>query len=228
MPVAAAVLAVVALVASASWLAEDESEVPEREVPLLVADGTRDDFTRAESPAPLGRTRTGQPWEEVSGTWAVVDGEARVVEPNDLGFRTLAVTDLGSPDGAVSVTAASMTDGVGVAFRYQDAFNYWFLTPLPSFGSWRVDRLEEGNLVEVAGLGLLEARDGSTMEVRFEGRTITIFVDGQQRQQVVDPALEQATGVGMVYVGTRPAEAAWDDLVAVPIATTPATSVNPS
>jgi hypothetical protein len=227
-PVAAAGLAVVALLASGAWLAEDDSEVPDQEVPLLVADGIRDDFTRAESPAPLGEARTGQTWEEVSGRWEVVDGVARVVEPNDLGYRTVAVTDLGSSDGAASVTAADMDDGVGLVFRYQDAFNYWFLTPAPSFGSWRLDRLEDGELVAVTGLGLVEARDGSTMEVRFEGRTITVFVDGQQQREVVDPALERATGVGLVYVGSRPAAAGWDDLVAVPILSTSAASVAPS
>ncbi|OWY62939.1 hypothetical protein B7486_55755, partial [cyanobacterium TDX16] len=70
--------------------------------------------------------------------------------------------------------------------------------------------------------------DGSTVEVRFEGRTTTVFVDGEQQLEVVDPALEDATGVGLVFTGARPEDAAWDDLVAVPIAAPASASVDPS
>jgi hypothetical protein len=226
-PAAAAVLVLVVLGASAAWLRTEDDEVPD-DVPLLVAEGVRDDFTRAESPMALEVTRTGQPWEQVSGRWEVEDGVVRLVERNDLGARTVAITEMESSDGAVAVTAASMTDGVGVAFRYQDAFNYWFVTAAPSFGSWRIDRLEDGNLVEVGGLPLVEAVDGSILEVRFEGRTITVFVDGEQQQEVVDPALADATGVGLVFTGGRPDAAAWDDLVAVPISAAASASVDPS
>jgi hypothetical protein len=226
-PAAAAVLVLVVLGAGAAWLRTEDDEVPD-DVPLLVAEGVRDDFTRAESPTPLEVTRTGQPWEQVSGRWEVEDGVARLVERNDLGARTVAITEMETSDGAVAVTAASMTDGVGVAFRYQDAFNYWFVTAVPSFGSWRIDRLEDGELVEVGGLPLVEAVDGSTLEVRFEGRTITVFVDGEQQQEVTDPALGDATGVGLVFTGGRPEVAAWDDLVAVPISAPASASVDPS
>ena len=215
---------VVVLVATGSWIVEDGTERP-TDVPLLVADGVRDDFTRAESPAPLGDTRTGQSWDEVSGAWEVRDGVARVVERNDLGTRTVAVADLGASDGAVSVTAASMVNGFGVVFRFQDAFNYWLVVASPDYGSWRLQRLDEGRIVELGGIGLAPSVDGSTVEVRFEGRTITVFVDGLERREVVDDALLDATNVGLLAEGAGSTEAAWDDFVGVPVETPSSTSL---
>jgi hypothetical protein len=223
-PLAAAALVVVVVVATTTWILDDGTDRP-TDVPLLVADGVRDDFTRIESPAPLGDTRTGQAWDEVSGTWEVRDGAARVVEVNELGTRTVAVADLGASDGAVSVTAASMANGFGLVFRFQDAFNYWLVVASPEFGSWRLQRLDEGHTVELGGIGLAPAEDGSTVEVRFEGRTITLFVDGLQRREVVDDALVDATGVGLLAEGPASTEAAWDDFVAVPVATPSSTSL---
>lgn len=209
------------------WFRGDQREAAD-EVPLLVADGVRDDFTRSRSPVGLERARTGQPWDQVSGRWEVQEGEAKAVEANALGARTLAVTDLGVADGALAVTLAIAVDGVGVVFRYQDAFNYWLVTAVPSFASWRIDRLDEGVLVEVATLPLVEAEDGTTVEVRFEGRSITVFVDGEQRHELVDGALEHATGIGLVFTGANPERASWDDLVAVPITGDASASVTPS
>lgn len=221
--VAAVALVLVAGLATAWWFSH---EVPggSDEVPLLVADGVRDDFVRRADPSPLGDARTGQAWEAVSGRWEVHDGAAQVTEPNDLGVRTAAVVDLASSDGAVAVTAASMVRGFGLVWRFEDAFNYWFITAAPEFGSWRLQRLDDGTAVDLGGIGLAPAEDGTTVEVRFEGRTTTIFVDGEPRREVVDDALVEATGVGLLVEGDDAVQAAWDDFVAVP--STPATSAN--
>jgi hypothetical protein len=226
-PVAAAVLVSVVIAATVTWALSAE-EGADTDVPLLLGPGVSDDFARDEDPGPLGDARTGQPWDQVSGTWRVRDGAATVDEPNDAGQRTAAVVDLGAADGAVAVTAVRMAPGLGLVFRYQDAFNYWFLTSAPDYGSWRLQRLEQGETVDVGGIGLAGIADGTTAEVRFAGRTITVFVNGVAARQFTDPALEDATGVGMLVEGGGALDAAWDDFVAVPADSTPSTTVDPS
>jgi len=226
-PASAGVLVLVVLLASASWFRGESTDVVEP-VPLLVAEGVRDDFLRTEPVEPLGDARTGQAWEEVSGTWEAHDGLARVVEANDLGARTVAVVDLGSSDGAVAVTAAAMVEGFGLVWRYEDAFNYWFLAASPRFGSWRLQRLDDGTTVDLGGIGLAPAIDGTTVEVRFEDRTTTVFVDGVEQRELVDDALVDATSVGVLVEGPDVLDAAWDDFVAVPSPGPSATSVDPS
>lgn len=227
MPLAGAALVLTVVAAVAGWAATAD-DAADTDIPVLVGPGVSDDFTREEDPAALGDTRTGQPWDQVSGTWLVRGGAAVVGTANEAGARTAAVVDLGSADGAVAVTARQMVSGLGVLFRYQDPFNYWFLTAAPAFGTWKLQRLQEGEVIVVGSIGLAEAVDGTTVEVRFEGRTITTFIDGAAARQFSDPALEDATGVGILVEGPQAADAAWDDFVAVPSGGTPSTTVYPS
>lgn len=229
-PVVASVAAFVLLVAVGvgAWVGEDAPGEAE-EVPLLVGPGVQDDFTRSEDRASsLGQARSGQEWDEVAGRWAVADGVAVLEEVNDLGERSLALVDLGSGDGAVSITAAEVANGLGLVFRFEDAFNYWLLTASPDFGGWRLSRIEEGQVVDVAALPLTPTAPGTTAEVRFSGRDITVFLDGTEVRSLTDPALADATRVGLLFQGGDPSGAAWDDFVAVPEGGTPSTTVAPS
>lgn len=227
LPLAAAFLAVVAVVAVATWVV-GAGDGAGTDVPLLLGPGVSDDFTRDEDPGPLGDARTGQRWDQVSGRWSVRDGHAVVVEPNQAGQRTVAVVDLGAADGAVSVTASAMVSGFGLAFRYQDPFNYWFLTSAPGYGTWKLQRLDDGEVVEVGPIGLAQAVDGTTVEVRFSGRTITVLIDGSPARQFTDPALEDAAGVGILVEGAGALDASWDDFIAVPAGGTPSATVDAS
>ena len=78
-----------------------------------------DNFNRANGP--LGNTNTGQAWEAINGTWAIVSNQA---SSSDAGSTyPVAAVNLQSYDGIVS---ANITDGgPGVVFWLTSANSWW-------------------------------------------------------------------------------------------------------
>jgi hypothetical protein len=180
-------------------------------------DTVADDFDRPDNAETLGRAATGQQWETPSGTWGIADQQARVVtpNPNELG-RSWAVTELGSGDGSVSATASRMTNGWGLLFRYRGPFNYWMLFGSTEYGTYNLVKVVDGKSESVTsgGIGLAPVKNGTRVGVQFRGPTISILLNDQIVGVYRDPALQNATKVGMVVSSGGASAARWDDFTA--------------
>jgi hypothetical protein len=186
-----------------------------------------DTFDRADAPNELGATESGQPWEAVSGVWGISGNEAVLVEPNENGVRSLAVVDLGSPDGTVTATAATIEQGWGLVFRYQGPFNYWYLTAAPDFATYNLARVVDGEVQALGAVGLAEVEDGTEVRVRLEGATIEIAVNGTVVKSITDTTLLSATQAGLLASGEAARGATWDDFEATPTAASASNVVTP-
>jgi hypothetical protein len=175
-----------------------------------------DSFDRADAPNELGATESGQPWTAESGVWGVQDEQAVLVEPNPDGQRSIAVVDLGASNGTVSATAGTMTGGWGLVFRYQGPFNYWYLTASPDFATYNLARVVDGEVQPLGGVGLAEVADGSVIQVRMDGATIEISVNGNPVKAITDTTLIGATQAGLLASGQAGAQATWETFEATP------------
>lgn len=186
-----------------------------------------DTFDRADAPDELGATESGQPWESVQGTWGIRDEQAVLVEANPDGVRSVAVVDLGSSDGTVTVTAGTLTQGWGMVFRYQGPFNYWYLTASPEFATYNLNRVVDGEVQNLGAVGLAEVVDGTEVQVKLEGATIEVYVDGTLVKAITDTTLIGATQAGLLASGAQAADASWDAFEASPAAGGGAAAVTP-
>lgn len=175
-----------------------------------------DTFDRADAPNELGATDSGQPWTAESGVWGIRDGEAVLVEPNPDGLRSIAVVDTGSSNGTVSATAGTMTAGWGLVFRYQGPFNYWYITASPDFATYNLARVVDGEVQPLGGVGLAGVDDGSVVQVRLDGATIEISINGNPVKAITDTTLMGATKAGLVAAGQSAAQATWASFEAAP------------
>jgi hypothetical protein len=176
-----------------------------------------DDFARPDNIDTLGTTITGQLWEAPAGTWGLIDQQAHVATPNaNESGRSWAVTDLGSGNGSVTATAATMAQGWGIVFRYRGPFNYWMLQASTEYATYNLVKVVDGELESVApgGIGLAPIRDGTKVGVEFQGPAITIMLDDQSVAIFRDPHLQNATKVGMIVSPGGVATARWDDFTA--------------
>jgi hypothetical protein len=175
-----------------------------------------DSFDRADAPDELGATESGQTWEAASGVWGVEDEQAVLVEPNPDGQRSIVVVDLGSSNGTVSTTAGTMTTGWGMVFRYRGPFNFWYLTAAPEFATFNLARVVDGVVQPLGSLGLAAVEDGTVVQVRLDGATIEISVNGNPVKAITDTTLMGATQAGLLASGQSAATATWDSFEATP------------
>ena len=70
---------------------------------------------------------TGQPWAPIKGIWGEEAGAAGVVTPDPIS-PSYALIRSGRGAGSVAMTAAHVTEGMGIAFRCEDELNCWTLT----------------------------------------------------------------------------------------------------
>jgi hypothetical protein len=212
--IAVVAVVVVAILAALALLGDDEADDdgPSADDEASVVDS----FDRADAPNELGATESGQPWEAVSGVWGVEGEQAVLVEPNPDGVRSIAVVDIGAPDGTISATAGTLTQGWGLVFRYQGPFNYWFLTAAPEFATYNLARVVDGEVQNLGSIGLADIEDGAVVQVRMSGATIEISVDGTPVKAVTDTGLIGATQAGLLASGVAAADATWEAFEATP------------
>lgn len=181
--------------------------------------GVRDSFDRSGDARSLGTSTSGHSWKVVSGTWGIDDGAATLLDANDAGPRSLAVVDMGGRDGVIRATAAKMSPGWGLVFRYRGPFNYWYITAAPEAAAYnivRVSQSSEADEIEVETVTRLElatAADGVVVEIRVSGALVEIVLDGVLRYQLIDDILAGESGVGLIAVGEARG-GRWDDFVA--------------
>jgi len=135
-----------------------------------------DDFDR-EVAAGLGQA-SGQEWEPVSGQFGIVDGVAVLQTPNPAGPRSITLIDVGATNGRIVATVGRPSSNWGLAFRYADAFNYWYLQAAPDYAVLNVVRVVGGDAQLIGPTSLVGLREGSKVEVQLHGDDIEVQVDG--------------------------------------------------
>jgi hypothetical protein len=85
----------------------------------------KDAFDRVDTTTGLGSTPTGQTWVTRRGTWQVQSNKAAVTTSK--ASYPLATVEVGISD--FDLKANELTPGVGVAFRVEDANNWWGVVP---------------------------------------------------------------------------------------------------
>jgi hypothetical protein len=174
-----------------------------------------DSFSRSDSTS-IGKTTTGQQWNQVVGKWGVTGQQAYVSEPNSKGTRNMVVVNTGSGDGTVSAKAAHLTDGWGLLFRYQAPTGYWRLYWNTKFKALHLVKFENDKETDAIPGGFLAptAHDGMEVRVEYLGPNITVFVDNVPVRTVSDTYLMDQTQDGMYIDKDGAADARWSSFVA--------------
>ena len=180
--------------------------------------GTLDSFERPNDAQSLGSIPNGPTWFADAGTWGIANGQAYASGPVD--GRNHAVVDLGEQDGAVRVQLSRAVFGAGLVFRYRSPFDYWAVVAVPSYATWAIVHVVDGEEQVVDNTGLSPIADGTVVAVRMEGATVDVALDGRVAAtvDVADPS--DATRVGLTaqaIPGIDAAAARFDDFaVALP------------
>jgi hypothetical protein len=156
-------------------------------------------------------------WRSAQGRWSV-DSGALVLRDAPEAFPSLAVTDVGGPDGTVSVTMPEITDGTGIVFRYRDQSNYWSLVAVPGFATWNLSKVVNNERILVGNTELAPTTAFTSVGVRLDGPMIAVTVDGRVRLEVTDGFLADETTAGVIAEQTGSVQGRWDDFYAIGIA----------
>ncbi|MBW3641301.1 MAG: hypothetical protein KY447_00140 [Actinobacteria bacterium] len=186
--------------------------VDERELVQVV--GLLESFARPDDPNTLGAVPSGPAWSNATGTWGIAGEQAYVASPST--GRNHAVVDLGQPGGAVEVKLNRLTEGAGLVFRFQDPENYWAVVAAPSYATWAVVKVVEGNEEVVGNTGLSPIANGTTIGVRMNDTTIEIVLDHRVVTNIADETLRAASNAGLTaqsMPGVDAASARFDDFV---------------
>ncbi len=161
---------------------------------VLEVVGTLDSFERPNDAQSLGSIPNGPRWFSDAGTWGVSNGQAYVSGPVD--GRNHAVVDLGDQDGLVQVQLNRVVNGAGLVFRYQSPFDYWAVVAVPTYATWAIVQVVDGEEMVVANTGLSPIADGTVVAVRTEDDVADIALDGRV-VATVDTGPSDATRVGV-------------------------------
>ena len=163
--------------------------------PAFVAAGATDSFARGDIPRSLGEASSGQIWFPVRGVWAVREHMAAVVRPAS--GTSLVTMPVGVRNGRVSVTAARIAPGLGLAFRCRGALNCWRVEAVPALGTWNVVKVVAGKESLLGNLGTVPVASGTTITVDMMGDRLAFFIDGARVRTVHDRSLDRETGAGL-------------------------------
>ncbi len=158
-----------------------------------------DDFATRPGPG-LGRTPTGQRWAAVRGEWVMADGSARVAVPAPLGSN-VALVRVGRGAGSVSVTAQTITKGMGLAFRCRDLLDCWTLTAVPEFGTWNLTKVKSAVPADMGNVGQAPIASGTRVRVDMDAQGFEVFVNDVSLRRVDDPgpdSINDAPRAGLV------------------------------
>ncbi|HEX3540134.1 MAG TPA: hypothetical protein VHT75_06765 [Acidimicrobiales bacterium] len=181
----------------------------------LVLPAPADSFDRPDNPTDLGAIAGGPAWHPITGGWGVLGGAAVVSAPVP---ENLAVVALARPAAIAGVTLATLREGAGLVFRYQDPDNFWYVTAAPSFATWSIGRVLDGTNEVVGNTGLSPVGDGTTVAVRTTSRLVDVALNGVIVKTVTDPTLGHAVGAGLMAGGAGAGDARFHDFAAAPVA----------
>jgi hypothetical protein len=174
-----------------------------------------DDFARADA-AVLGSTPVGNlPWK-LTGTNAVgsiVGGAGSVTASPTSTIRVAAYLEPGLSNGVLRAKIKSGVQhgsSVALAWRFVDTSNYWMVTIIS--GMWSLYYRLNGTGVSVSP-GKVTAADGDQLEVRFDGMTTVLLVNGVESAR--DTSTNQhlnATRVALVNTANLSPAPQWESI----------------
>ncbi|HHY55738.1 MAG TPA: DUF11 domain-containing protein, partial [Chloroflexi bacterium] len=147
-------------------------------------------------------------WSSSSGVWSTVDGWVRAPSGVTSIFTRTGVS-LNNFSYSAIVSATSTSGSIGLAFRTQDANNYYRFVWTGTSPHYRLERVSGGSPSTIAtavAAGFIANR-WYHLEVRAVGSQFTIFRDGQQILTVSDSTFTSGS-VGF-YVNSN--NASFDD-----------------
>lgn len=171
----------------------------------------------------LTRSTTDLAWSEPVGEWTVTDGglmHTSLVGP----AASVAVTETGSANGLVQLSFTTPADWAGLTFRYADPTNYWAIVGAPSFGTWNLLKVVDGESFDVGNVGAAPVAPGTIVGVFLDGDVISVAINGQTLLTVVDDTHRFASAAGSFAGQDTASLAVWDDLVVVPAVDAEATA----
>jgi hypothetical protein len=165
--------------------------------------GRRNQTLAFQSAPTLGSTEGGSlgplPWQVGRATdWGILGGAAV-----QLGTQANAVAwvNVGTANQDIRVTnrrGGFQTRGTGIAFRVQDASNFWYAF---AYGDPGTSLIFYGNVVGGVVNNISSVNPGTawdTLRVLCNGTTITIYADATQQVQLTgQTTLQTATGAGL-------------------------------
>jgi hypothetical protein len=155
-----------------------------------------DDFPTRPGPG-LGLASTGQRWTAVRGQWAIGNGTAELVGPAPLG-ADFALVRVGRGPGSVSVTAQTMTKGMGLAFRCKNLLDCWTLTAVPDVGTWNLTKIKSAVPVDMGNIGTVPVSSGTRVRVTTNADGFDVLVNDVLARHVDDKDLNDAPSAGLV------------------------------
>lgn len=115
-----------------------------------------DDFGRANTQSGLGTANSGQAWTVARSQWQIESNAART--PGTKTEYPLATIDAGFSD--FNLEANELTPGMGVAFRVEDANNWWavfpYYTQTATNYTYCVQSVQQEYCIQDAGAGYFE------------------------------------------------------------------------
>ncbi len=108
---------------------------------------------------------------------------------------------------------AKVVAGGGLVFRYRDAFNYWAFTAAPKFGTWNIQKVVDGQTINLGNVGRAPVVDNTTISAKFQGDHIAFQINGADVKSLDDPTFATERFVGMVGVADDEHAARFDNFV---------------
>lgn len=176
-------------------------------------DVLRDSFERSGEPGELGDFPDVGPWVTGRGAWAVSGGILQLSN-GETTAPNVAWVDPGATDLRAQVTLTEPEKGAGLAFRIQDADNFWLWLVVPEYSTVALVRVEDAEAEVIDNPGLVAMRPGMTVGVHLVGSTIELLAQGVVVMTVEDADPPQGTGLG-VGVAIGETTAAFSELAFV-------------
>jgi peptidoglycan/LPS O-acetylase OafA/YrhL len=155
----------------------------------------------------LGDAATGQPWQALSGDWAVDNGRATVAAGTTPSFAI--IQERGDAPMMVRATLAGDVDYAGLAFRCHDEENCWWLEAQPRYATWNLNKIVDGETTYVGNIGVATSAPGKLVVVVLDGDDIAIVVDGRIRFTLTDADLAGERGAGLARGAGGTTSATW-------------------
>jgi hypothetical protein len=145
----------------------------------------------------LGVAPTGQRWLAVKGVWGEGPDGARVITPV-VGQPDYALVRVGRGDGSISVTAAHVVKGMGLAFRCQTELTCWTLTAATDFGTWQLTRIDGLNVIDMQNVGTAPVVDGTRLRIENFATGFDVYVNDQKVRHVDATEFNDKPRAGLV------------------------------